>query len=116
MSRCRAIPVQEWSRETAEHRARSPGELAQVANEAQPRRQGFAASTSWKRAGKLAVPAARDTTTLASSRGWRKASRTRWENSGSSSNTSYEDTVKRLAALDLDLVEGRMFTERRAPR
>ncbi len=54
--------------------------------ETQPRRQGLAAATSWKRAGKLAVPAARDTTTRASSRGWRRASRTRWENSGSSSS------------------------------
>jgi hypothetical protein len=38
-----------------------------------------------ERAGKAARPAARETTTEPSSWGWRRASRTRWENSGSSS-------------------------------
>jgi predicted nucleic acid-binding Zn ribbon protein len=66
-------------------RARSSGEQAHVVRDAQPRRQGFVAETSWNRAGKLAVPAARDTTRRSSSSGWRSASSTRWENSGSSS-------------------------------
>src|SRR5258705_3083133 len=65
--------------------------------EAQPRRQGLAAATSWKRAGKLAVPGERETTIRASSSGWRRASSTRWENSGSSSRNElrgYGETAR----------------------
>ena len=63
----------------------SPDVHTHASSDAQPRRHGLAAPTSWKRAGKAALPAARETTTLPSSRGWRSDSRTRWENSGSSS-------------------------------
>src|SRR6266446_2127182 len=66
----------------------SPTVHTHASSEAQPRRQGLAAPTSWNRAGKAALPAERDTTTLPSSRGWRRDSSTRWENSGSSSRKS----------------------------
>ena len=54
----------------------------------QPQRQGFMAQTSMKRLGYTAVPAARDTVTIPSSSGWRRASRTSRRNSGSSSRNS----------------------------
>src|SRR5260370_33728344 len=66
-----------WLRSLAVH--------TQGENDAQPRRHGLAAPIIWKRAGKAALPAAREIMTLPSSRGWRRASSTRWENSGSSS-------------------------------
>jgi hypothetical protein len=62
----------------------------------------LAAPIIWKRAGKAALPAAREIMTLPSSRGWRSASSTRWENSGSSSREACEATVHRLAAVRLE--------------
>jgi hypothetical protein len=52
-----------------------------------------------------ALPAAREIMTLPSSRGWRSASSTRWENSGSSSREACEATVHRLAAVRLEFAD-----------
>src|SRR5207249_872934 len=56
-------------------------------SEAQPRRHGLAAATSWNRAGKSLTPLARAIVTRPSSSGWRSDSRMCCWNSGRSSRT-----------------------------